>query len=85
MFTFLLISATIGNPDWDQNDHRNIHAMTAALGAHLVLNLVIMMMIYTGIYLVMRLLGKTGESYEYKPVEDSETKEDYVALLDNEV
>ena len=81
------ISAQDPNPNWDQKDQRNVHASVAMLGTHLLLNLVVMMLMFTGIYLLMRVLGKTSSrlGYEYKPVKEKETKADTVALLDNEV
>ena len=60
----------MGNPVWDQNDIRNVQAMVAILGAHLVLNLVLMSMLYIITYFVMRLTGKISprSCYEYKAV-----------------
>ena len=70
LLIYLLFSATMGNPVWDQNDIRNVQAMVAILGAHLVLNLVLMSMLYIITYFVMRLTGKISprSCYEYKAV-----------------
>jgi len=64
------------NPRWDQHDERNMSAIVAIFGFHLIANLCFITVGYLAVYVVLRLRGE-GRC-QFKPLLNKEPIEEEV-------
>lgn len=53
----------IHNEKWDQQDHRNIHAIIALFGMYLIMNMLVMCVVYVIAWFVLRMRGEHRQRY----------------------
>jgi hypothetical protein len=62
----VFFSGADANPNWDQKDERNTHAMVAYFGFHLIFNILLVTAFYLGSLVCLRLRGE--KTYKFEPL-----------------